>query len=132
MPVLDRMIGFLITANVEKAVAFYQGVLGFRLLGQDEYALVFDANGTMLRINKAKQHEPAQGTVLGWEVDDVHAAIAELGPRGVKFEQFDLPFMKQDAEGVWATPAGDCVAWFRDADRNVLSISSHPGRPGRD
>ena len=68
---------------------------------------------------------PVLGTVLGWEVDDIHAAIRELMPRGVHFEQFNLPFMKQDEMGVWTPPNGDKVAWFKDPDGNVLSISQH-------
>ena len=125
MSVLTRMIGFVITNDAEKAKAFYGDVLGFRLMNEDEYALSFDANGTMLRVNKGRDFKPAQGTVLGWDVEDIHAAIRELAPRGVQFEQFGLPFMKQDEHGVWTPPNGDRVAWFKDPDGNVLSISQH-------
>lgn len=125
MSVLTRMIGFIVTSDPEKAKAFYGDVLGFRLMSDDNFALVFDANGTMLRVIKAQKFTPAQGTVLGWEVDDMHAAIKELTPRGVHFEQFNLPFMKQDELGVWTPPDGDQVAWFKDPEGNMLSISRH-------
>lgn len=125
MTVLNKLIGFLVTAKVEEAKAFYGGVLGFRMRGEDPFALVFDANGTMIRINKAKQFSPAQGTVLGWDVADIRAAIGELVKRGVRFEQFSLPFMRQDELGIWTPPGGDQVAWFKDPDGNVLSISQH-------
>ena len=128
MPVLTRLIGFLNTNDPEKAKAFYGGVLGFRLLSDDNFAVSFDANGTMIRIGKAQNFKPAQGTVLGWEVEDIHAAIRELTGRGVHFEQFNLPFMKQDEFGVWTPPNGDQVAWFKDPDGNVLGISKHVGR----
>jgi catechol 2,3-dioxygenase-like lactoylglutathione lyase family enzyme len=131
MSVLNRMIGFVITSDAEKAKTFYGGVLGFRLMNEDEYALSFDANGTMLRVNKGRDFKPAPGTVLGWEVDDIHAAIRELTPRGVHFEQFGLPFMPQDGLGVWTPPNGDRVAWFKDPDGNVLSISQHADSPSR-
>jgi catechol 2,3-dioxygenase-like lactoylglutathione lyase family enzyme len=123
--VLTKMIGFVATSNPQKAKAFYGDILGFRLLSEDDFALVFDANGTMLRVGKSGPFTPAPGTVLGWEVDDMHAAIRELAPRGVRFEQFDLPFMKQDDLGVWTPPNGDRVAWFKDPDGNMLSISQH-------
>ena len=126
MAVLTRMIGFVSTADAEKARGFYGDVLGFRLVTEDQYGLVFDANGTQLRVSKGRTSPPAQGTVLGWEVDDIHAAIRELVARGVKFEQWNLPFMKQDEHGVWTPPSGDQVAWFKDPDGNVLSISRHP------
>ena len=119
------MVGFVITGNPEKASAFYGGVLGFRLISDDDFALVFDANGTTIRVGKGRNFTPAPHTVLGWEVPDIHAAIRELTPRGVQFEQFNLPFMKQDEFGVWTPPNGDKVAWFKDPDGNVLSISQH-------
>ena len=125
MPVLTKMIGFLNTQDAEQAKAFYGGVLGFRLLSEDDFAVSFDANGTKMRIGKAKNHKPAVGTVLGGEVEDIHAAIRELAAQGVHFEQFGMPFMKQDEFGVWTPPNGDQVAWFKDPDGNVLSISKH-------
>jgi catechol 2,3-dioxygenase-like lactoylglutathione lyase family enzyme len=123
------MIGFVSTADAQKARSFYADVLGFRLLSDDDFALVFDANGTMLRVAKGRTSPPAPQTVLGWEVDDIHAAIRELAARGVKFEQWNLPFMKQDEYGVWIPPNGDEVAWFKDPDGNVLSISRHGRKP---
>lgn len=125
MTVLTNMVGFLVVDDAGKAKAFYGDVLGFRFMSEDEHALVFDANGTMLRINKGRDFKPAQGTVLGWAVEDIYAAIRELTSRGVQFEQFNLPFMKQDEHGVWMPPSGDRVAWFRDPAGNVLSISQH-------
>ena len=126
---LSKMIGFVATNDPEKAKAFYETVLGFRLITDDEFALVFDANGTQLRVVKGRTIPPAPGTVLGWEVDDVHASIRELAARGVTFEQWKLPFMKQDADGVWTPREGNQVAWFKDPDGNVLSISHHAHRP---
>lgn len=125
MNVLSRMIGFLTTTKPDEARAFFGDKLGFRFIGDDGFALVFDANGTMLRIAKAKAFTPAQGTVLGWQVADVHAAAAQLAARGVVFEQYGLPFLQQDDAGVWTAPNGDAVAWFKDPDGNTLSISSH-------
>lgn len=125
MVTLDRMIGFVTTTRPDEARAFYGDTLGFRFVADDGFALVFDAHGTMLRVAKAQGFTPAQGTVLGWQVDDVHAAAAELAARGIVFEQFGLPFLPQDEAGVWTAPGGDRVAWFKDPDGNMLSISSH-------
>jgi catechol 2,3-dioxygenase-like lactoylglutathione lyase family enzyme len=119
------MIGFVQTSDAQKATAFYGHTLGFRLVSDDSFALVFDANGTTLRVIKARAFTPAQGTILGWEVDDVRAAVHELSSRGVTFEQYGLPFLKQDELGVWTAPTGDEVAWFKDPDGNVLSVSHH-------
>src|SRR5262245_12623576 len=106
MAVLTKMIGFVSTSDAAKALAFYGDVLGFRLLTDDPFALVFDANGTMLRVAKGRTSPPAPGTALGWQVEDIHGAVRELVDRGVTFEQWNLPFMKQDEQGVWDAPGG--------------------------
>jgi hypothetical protein len=31
--------------------------------------------------------------------------------------------MDQDGEGIWTAPGGDRIAWFRDPDGHLLSIS---------
>ena len=124
------MIGFVPTANPDAARGFYGEVLGFRLMTDDQFALVFDAHGTMLRVAKGSQSPPAQHTILGWEVEDIAAAARELAGRGVKFVEWNLPFMKQDEQGIWTAPNGDRVAWFKDPDGNVLSISQHQMKMG--
>jgi len=128
MAILEKMIGFVTTNDADKAKAFYGGVLGFHLISEDQWAVVYDANGTMLRVGKGRDFKPAQGTVLGWEVSDIYAAITALTERGVSFERYDLPFLKQDEHGVWTPPNGDQVAWFKDPDGNTLSLSHHQQR----
>lgn len=125
---LTRMVGFVTTTSPERAKAFYGDTLGFRFLDDDGFALSFDAHGTRLRVAKAAAFAPGQATVLGWEVDDIVAAVQALSARGVRFEQFNLPFLVQDALGIWAAPNGDRVAWFKDPDGNTLSISCHTSR----
>src|SRR4029078_5875093 len=125
MPILSKMIGFVVTTDSEKAKALYGDRLVFRLISSDQYALAFDANGTMLRVTKAQQFTPSRGTVVGWKVENIPAPVGELTSRGVHFEQFNLPFMKQDELGVWSAPNGDQVAWFKHPDGNTLSVSRH-------
>jgi len=126
MPTLSRMVGFVTTAKPERAKKFYAGSLGFAFRHEDDFALVFDANGTMLRVVKAGSFTPAIGTVLGWQVDDIYEAIDELVPRGVRFEQYGLPFMPQDEHGVWNASPDDRVAWFKDPDGNILALIESP------
>jgi catechol 2,3-dioxygenase-like lactoylglutathione lyase family enzyme len=120
---MDSVVTFLTTQNSDAAIAFYRDKLGLRFLRDDGFALVFDMNGVMLRIAKAKSFTPAQGTVLGWEARDMAATMNKLGQAGVNFERY--PNMGQDADGVCTFPNGDRVAWFKDPDGNVLSISQH-------
>ncbi|MEO7361993.1 MAG: VOC family protein [Gemmatimonadaceae bacterium] len=126
MSALVKMIGFFGATDFAQAKEFYGNVLGFLQLNEDDHGMTFDANGSRLRVVRAKEFAPASGTVLGWNVDDLHETIRELVARGVLFEQFKVPFMPQDELGVWTAPTGDQVAWFKDPSGNVLSLSKHP------
>ena len=117
------IIAFVPITNAERSRAFYEGVLGLRFVSDDQFALVFEANGTMVRAVKVKESTPAQFTVLGWEVSGIEDVVRALAKRGVKFEIFE--FMKQDELGIWNAPSGAKVAWFKDPDGNVLSVSQH-------
>jgi len=112
---------FVATRNAKKARKFYEETLGLRFIADESYALVFDLNGIMLRIQKVDDVTPAQYTVLGWSVRDIDAAVEILRERGVCFEQY--PGMGQDELGVWSSPGGARVAWFRDPDGNTLSLT---------
>lgn len=118
-----NIIAFLPIKDSEKARAFYEGVLGLRFVKDDGFALVFDANGIMVRAAKMKEVTPAQFTVLGWQVKDIEDIVRALQKKGVHFEIFG--FFKQDELGIWTAPTGDKVAWFKDPDGNILSVSQH-------
>jgi hypothetical protein len=60
-------------------------------------------------------------TVLGWQVTDIAAAARELQGVGVKFERY--AGMSQDELCIWTSPSGARIAWFKDPDGNVLSIT---------
>jgi catechol 2,3-dioxygenase-like lactoylglutathione lyase family enzyme len=118
-----NIVAFVPTNDADKARGFYEGVLGLRFVKDDGFALVLDANGIMIRIAKMKDFKPAQFTVLGWQVSDIENVVRSLQQRGVHFEIFG--FFKQDGLGIWTTPTGDKVAWFKDPDGNILSVSQH-------
>jgi hypothetical protein len=58
-------------------------------------------------------------------VADINATVQALASRGVVFERY--PQLPQDKHGIWRAPGGACVAWFRDPDGNVLSVTQLPG-----
>ena len=117
------IIAFVPTKDSAKARAFYEGVLGLRFVSDDGFALVFNANGNMIRVVKAQHFTPVQYTILGWNVAEIEKVVALLQERGLRFERFG--FFKQDDLGIWIAPNGDKVAWFKDPDGNTLSISEH-------
>lgn len=118
------LVAFIATTDAAAALEFYRDVLGLRLISDDPFALVFDAGGTMLRVTKVKEFVAAPYTVLGWRVADIGAAVGELTGRRVRFERFDG--MPQDEAGIWNAPSGARVAWFKDPDGNVLSLTQFP------
>jgi catechol 2,3-dioxygenase-like lactoylglutathione lyase family enzyme len=124
---MDSVVTFLLTRNPEAAIHFYRDTLGMKLMRDDGFALVFDLNGVILRIGKVPSFTPAQNTVLGWESRDIGSAVDQLVKKGVTFERY--PNMKQDEKGICTFPTGDKVAWFKDPDGNVLSISQHAPVP---
>jgi catechol 2,3-dioxygenase-like lactoylglutathione lyase family enzyme len=118
------VIAFVGTADLGRARAFYEGVLGLPVIEDDGLALAFDAHGTMLRVTGMRELTPAAYTVLGWSVDDIAAAIGELEARGVTFARY--AGFEQDERGVWIAPTGARVAWFSDPDGNTLSLTQMP------
>jgi catechol 2,3-dioxygenase-like lactoylglutathione lyase family enzyme len=117
-----NIVAFVPTKDPVKARAFYGGLLGLRFVKDDGFALVLDANGIMVRVAKA-EFTPAPFTILGWQVTDIEKVAEELKDKGVHFERFG--FFEQDPLGIWTAPTGDKVAWFKDPDGNILSVSQH-------
>jgi catechol 2,3-dioxygenase-like lactoylglutathione lyase family enzyme len=120
---MKSIVTFLLTTDPDAALKFYRDVLGLKFIRDDGFALIFDSNGVMLRIGKTDAFTPAPNTVLGWESDDIESATRDLVQKGVVFQRY--PNMQQDTQGIQTFPGGDKVAWFKDPDGNVLSISQH-------
>jgi catechol 2,3-dioxygenase-like lactoylglutathione lyase family enzyme len=118
------LIAFVPTRDPAKARKFYAETLGLEFISEDPFALVFNARGTTLRIadvSQVKGFKPAPFTIVGWQVNNVADTLGDLAKKGVRFERF--PGMDQDAQGIWQSPGGAKVAWFKDPDGNILSIT---------
>ena len=119
------IVAFVNIRDAERAKAFYRDTLGLTLIAEElPFALVFDANGTMLRLAINPQAQPIAGTVLGWRVPNIQESVQQLASAAVIFERWE--FMQQDELGIWTTPIGAKVAWFKDPDGNLLSLSQFP------
>jgi catechol 2,3-dioxygenase-like lactoylglutathione lyase family enzyme len=118
------IVAFVPSKDPTKAREFYEGTLGLRFVSEDLFAVVFDANGVMVRIanvSSVKDFKPAPFTILGWLVEDIAKAVNALNKKGVQFERF--AWMEQDRLGVWSSPSGAKIAWFKDPEGNVLSVT---------
>ncbi len=123
-----EVIAFVGVTDAERAKAFYRDKLGLRLTSEEpSRALVFDAGGTTLLASLVEAVPPATYTVLGWVVENIGAAIDGLVAKGVAFER--LQDFVQDERGVWTAPDGTRVAWFKDPDGNMLSLTQSSAAP---
>ena len=116
-------VSFILTANRVRAKPFYAGVLGLRMLAEDDFAVTFDlGGGAAMRLTDLPDHAAQTHTVLGWAVPDIREAVAQLRAKGVTFRVYEG--FGQDADGIWSPPGGGAsVAWFTDPDGNVLSLT---------
>ena len=118
-----KLVAFAATTDPVKARAFYEDVLGLRLVGDAKpFALVFDANGTMLRVTAVAEHHAQPFTVLGWEVESIQSTVEQLTAAGVVFQRYP-GLNDSDPLGIWTSPSGARIAWFNDPDGNVLSLT---------
>jgi len=124
MATVDKPVSFIATIDSAKSRHFYETVMSFHCLSDDPFALVFDLGPTTLRIQKVESIPEVNYTVLGWEVASIRNRVNELGEKGVQFEKFEhLPL---DESGIWSSPSGALVAWFKDPDGNTLSLTEFP------
>ena len=122
----SEAIAFAPTTDPAKARAFYEGVLGLRLVSDEQpFALVFDANGTMLRVTVVPELTPQPFTILGWRVANIEATVDRLASAGAEFQRYK-GVNDSDPRAIWNSPSGARVAWFKDPDGNVLSVTEFP------
>jgi catechol 2,3-dioxygenase-like lactoylglutathione lyase family enzyme len=114
-------IAFLPSTDLDRSRQFFVDRLGLVVQEVTPFACVLRVGATMLRVTKVDQLCPQPFTVFGWEVPNVHAVVAHLADAAITCLRYDG--MDQDAAGVWTTPEGDRIAWFRDPDGNTLSLT---------
>jgi len=117
----SKIVAFVATKDAAGAKNFYETVMGLKLVSDDSFALVFEAHGTMLRVQKVQVLNPAPYTALGWDVADINSEVDHLVQRGVVFNRYE--WLPQDDRGVWTAPGGAKIAWFNDPDGNTLSLT---------
>lgn len=77
--------------------------------------------GDQAQTTKVQTFTPQSHTQLGWSVILLEQVVRALGAKGVVFESY--PFTKQNALGIWTAPSGAKVAWLKDPDGNLLSLT---------
>jgi len=122
LPQSATPVAFLYATDRERALGFYRDTLGFALRSADDFGDFIDLGGALARMTVMPDHKPNPHPVLGWNVEDIEAAVKALRGRGVAFAIYEG--MGQDEFGIWTAPDGRSkVAFFADPDGNVLTLS---------
>jgi catechol 2,3-dioxygenase-like lactoylglutathione lyase family enzyme len=120
-----RLEAAVAVSDLERARRFYEEGLGLRPGEQEEGVSVRYPCGdqTALFIYLAPDNAGrSPATLAGWFVHNLGETMAELGGRGVSFEQYDQPGLATDERGVFEGP-GFRAAWVKDPDGNVLALT---------
>ncbi|MEY2517608.1 MAG: hypothetical protein QOJ89_4966 [bacterium] len=115
------LVALVPTTNLTMVKAFYGSMLGLPMTGESPIAVTFDANGTTLRCVLVEKFTPYPFTLIGWNVSDIEATVTELVARGTAMHRFEG--MPLDQLGIWKTPGGARVAWFKDPFGNTISLT---------
>lgn len=116
-----KIVAFGATVDSTRSRHFYEDVLGLTCIREDAYACTFDAGGVQLRIQKVASLIPQSHTMLGWSVASIDDVVTFLAGKGVTMERYG--FLEQDEHGIWTSPSGAKIAWLKDPDGNLLSVT---------
>lgn len=109
--------------DLDKARAFYEGVLGLKV--EKEMGLnIHLPGGASVFIYEKESHVPATFTVLNFIVDNIERAVEELTSTGIRFERYGGN-IATDEKGIFrglSTNNGPDIAWFKDPAGNFLSV----------
>ena len=115
--------------DLERARAFYEEKLGLLPVEERPGGLRYRCGNGFFALFASSGAPSGDHTQMGWEVDDLEATVAELGRRGVVFEEYDLPGLTTVdgiAEVAGNYPSrggvGEKAAWFRDSEGNLLGL----------
>ncbi|WP_328392521.1 VOC family protein [Streptomyces sp. NBC_00390] len=115
--------------DLDRARRFYREQLGLEPVDERPGGLLYRCGGVDFALFQSAGASPGTFTQMGWEVDDIEAAVSELRRRGVAFEEVDLPGLRTrdgiaEIDGNYPSKGarGERGAWFRDSEGNMLGI----------
>ena len=100
--------------DIERAEAFYGGVIGLRKLYRFGDLTFFDCAGVRLLLEKSESVEGARGC-LYFRCADIALTVVALAKRGVVFDSKPHLIAKMDDHDLW-------MAFFKDPDGHTLAV----------
>jgi catechol 2,3-dioxygenase-like lactoylglutathione lyase family enzyme len=124
--------------DLERARRFYAEKLGLEPVEEREGGLRYECGGVAFALFESAGAPSGAHTQMGWEVDDMDAAVEELRARGVVFEEYDVPGLTTvdgiaEIEGNYPSKGtGERGAWFFDSEGNLLGVGQPVGATDRE
>jgi predicted enzyme related to lactoylglutathione lyase len=112
--------------DAQKAREFYGETLGLKVeaLAEEHGLMALHLSGERdVFFYEKADLQPANCTIINFQVDDIDAAVDELVAQGVDIERYDG--FDQDEKGIARGP-GPQIAWFKDPAGNTLSVLQQP------
>jgi catechol 2,3-dioxygenase-like lactoylglutathione lyase family enzyme len=119
-----RVQAMVAVSDLDGARGFYERQLGLVPDEEEEEIVRYPcADGSAIGVYRSPDNAgKSPATLAGWLVDDLDQTMAELALRNVAFEQYDLPGLKTNEQGVFDGP-GFKAAWIKDPDGNTMALT---------
>jgi predicted enzyme related to lactoylglutathione lyase len=109
--------------NMERARKFYEEKLGLNVMQADMGGVMLQAgDGTGLYLYQ-RGPTKADHTVASFNVSNIEVEMSELSAKGIVFEEYDIPEMNIKTTNGLAIAGGAKMAWFKDTEGNILSVT---------
>jgi catechol 2,3-dioxygenase-like lactoylglutathione lyase family enzyme len=115
--------------DLDRAREWYAAKLGLEPSDERPGGLLYRFGNGEFALFGSSGSASGDHTQMGFEVEDIEAAVAELRDRGVVFEEYDMPGLRTvggiaDIEGNYPSKGatGERGAWFRDSEGNMLGV----------
>jgi len=117
-------IANLAVKNIDVAKKFYEGALGLTPVDREgDELVVYKAGNSRIFVYRSQYAGTNKATAVTWPVGkELDEIVRALKAKGVKFEHYDMPGLKIEGD---IHVGGDMrIAWFKDPDGNILSVTA--------
>jgi catechol 2,3-dioxygenase-like lactoylglutathione lyase family enzyme len=119
----NRISAVLVSTDVERSQAFYEGKVGLTLSPETitNHLLFESGDGTTLLIYGRGKGNLADHTQVRFWSNDIAKDVAQLAGNGIEFEEYDMESFKT-VDHVVTTAGIGRSAWFKDPDGNTIAL----------
>jgi catechol 2,3-dioxygenase-like lactoylglutathione lyase family enzyme len=114
--------------DLDRARRFYRDRLGLDPVEEREGGLRYVCGATEFHLFLSSGAASGESTQMGFEVEDIDRAVAELRDRGLQLEAFDIAGFEVEDDIVTVPDnyaskgSGERGAFFRDSEGNLLGL----------